>query len=184
MASRPQEQQRTWTDEQVLELVREHERLVCSYLRSLGCPPDRVDDLAQETFLRLFSRPPGKREPAHLRGTLFVVARNLHFNSLRDEAARPRLEEVERAWNEFERGDGGSAYLDALRACLEQLPLRTREALELRFGSGAARSAIAARLQLSLGGVKSLLSRATEDLRACVRRRRGANSVDSLGAAQ
>lgn len=86
----------------MLALVREHERLVRSYLRSLGCPADRLEDLAQETFVRIFTRPARDRELSELRGTLRVVARNLFFNSLRDDGSRPDLEDLERAWMEFE----------------------------------------------------------------------------------
>ena len=79
-----------WNDEQVLALVRAHERLVSSYLRSLGCPADRIEDLAQETFLRLFCSPPRDRSPAELRGYLCIVARNLLLNSRRADASRLR----------------------------------------------------------------------------------------------
>jgi RNA polymerase sigma-70 factor (ECF subfamily) len=173
-----------WTDQQVLSLVREHERLVRSYLRSLGCPAERVDDLAQETFLRLFSQPAREHGSAGLRGTLCVVARNQFFNSMRADAARPKLEELDRAWGEFERADSGSAYLSALQGCLERLPERTREVLTLRFGSNTPRTEIAERTQLSLGGVKSLLLRGKESLRECIERKLGLSSVDSLEAAQ
>jgi RNA polymerase sigma-70 factor (ECF subfamily) len=178
------ELRRGWTDEQVLSLVREHESLVCSYLKSLGCPADQVDDLAQETFLRMFSRPAVDRGAAGLRGTLCVVARNLFFNTLRADAARPDLEQIDRAWVEFEGCDAGSAYLDALRGCLERLPGRTREVLRLRFGSNTPRAEIASRMELSLGGVKSILLRTKEDLRACIERKLGMDPADSLEAAQ
>jgi len=179
--AKPREQRsRAWSDESVPRLVREHERLVRSYLRSLGCPPDLVEDLAQETFLRLFARPAETLETPALRGTLCTAARNLYFNSLRDDGARPRLEEIERAWADYEGDDAGSSYLDALSACLERLPGRTREALRLRFGSNAPRAEIAARLELSLGGLKSLLLRAKQELRACVSRRLGLGSADSV----
>ena len=173
-----------WSDELVLRLVREHERLVRSYLRSLGCRPDRVEDLAQETFLRLFSRPATELDATALRGTLCVTARNLYFNTMRADAARPKLEEIERAWVEYDGGDGGSSYLEALRGCLERLPSRTREALRLRFGANVSRTEIAARLKLSLGGVKSLLLRAKHDLRDCMRRRLGPGSIDSVDSAE
>jgi RNA polymerase sigma-70 factor (ECF subfamily) len=172
----------TWNDDQVLALVSLHERLVCSYLRYLGCPPDRVEDLAQETFLRLFCSPARDRSPGELRGYLCAAARNLLLNSHRADAARPKLEPLDRAWIEFERADGGSAYLDALRGCLEGLPPPTREVLRLRFGSDMPRAAIAARVQSSLGGVKSLLLRSKEQLRGCIRRKLGLDLLDSVEA--
>ncbi len=173
-----------WTDEQVLALVREHERLVRAYLRSMGCRGDRVEDLAQETFLRLFTRPIEDRGPNGLRAYLCVAARNLYINSLRSDASKPILEELDSAWGEFEGRDGGSAYLDALRGCLETLPARTREVLQLRFGSEMSRTEIAARTQLSLGGVKSLLLRSKESLKACVERKLGEGKIGFMEAVQ
>ncbi len=172
----------TWNDEQVLALVRAHERLVSSYLRALGCPADRIEDLAQETFLRLFCSPPQDRSPAELRGFLCVAARNLLLNSRRTDASRPKLEPLDRAWVEFEGEDAGSAYLEALRTCLEHLPSQTREVLRLRFGCDMPRAAIAARVKSSLGGVKSLLLRSKETLRGCIRRKLGLDQLDSLEA--
>ena len=85
---------------------------------------------------------------------------------------------------EFEGADAGSAYLDALRSCLERLPSRTREVLRLRFGSDMPRTAIAARMELSLGGVKSLLLRSKQQLRACILGKLGMDHPSSLEAAQ
>ena len=172
----------TWSDEQVLALVGAHERLVSSYLRSLGCRADRVEDLAQETFLRLFCSPAKDRSTAELRGYLCTAARNLLRNAYREDAARPTLETLDLAWGEFEGEDGGSAYLDALHACLERLPTQTREMLRLRFGCDMPLAAIAARVQSSLGGVKSVLLRSKEQLRGCIRRKLGLDQLDSVEA--
>ncbi len=184
MTQRRKTRETDWNDEQVLALVRAHGRLVSSYLRSLGCREDRNEDLAQETFLRLFCSPPQDRSPAELRGYLCIVARNLLLNSRRADASRPKLESLDRAWVEFEGADAGSAYLDALRGCLERLPSQTREVLRLRFGCDMPRAAIAARVKSSLGGVKSLLLRSKEQLRACIRRKLGLDQLDSLEATQ
>ncbi len=173
-----------WSDVQVVELVREHERLVRAYLRSLGCPAQRVDDLAQETFLRLFTQPGVPRAGAPLRGYLCSTARNLFLNSLRADAAAPDLDQVARAWSEYEAAGAGSTYLDALQGCLGELSERAREALRLRYGSEASRAAIAERLRLSLGGVKSLILRSKESLRACIERKLGLAPVDPAEAAQ
>lgn len=174
---------RDWTDEQVIQLVGEHERLVRAYLKSMGCPAERVEDLAQETFLRLFTRPFQERGAAGLRGYLCRVARNLFLNSLRADAAAPDLTEVDRAWSEFDPTDAGSAYLDALHDCLELLPPRARKALRLRYGSNTSRAAIAAGMRLSLGGVKSLILRSKETLRVCIQRKLGIASVGAAEAA-
>ena len=175
MREHPVERGRGWSDDRIRALVQEHERLVRAYLRSLGCPEDRVDDLAQETFLRLFARPAEGLERPALRAYLRTTARNLFLGSLRREApGRPlatELAPVDRAWHEYERGDGGSTYLEALRGCLETLPVRTRDVLRMRYGSGTSRDAIAAQTRLTVGGVKSLILRGKERLRDCIERK-------------
>jgi len=182
MTQRDQSGAPAWSDEQVLTLVGTHERLVRSYLRSLGCPADRIEDLAQETFLRLLRSSPRDRSAGELRGYLCAAARNLLSNARRADATGPRLESLDPAWLEFEGTDGGSAYLDALRSCLERLPARAREVLHLRFGCDMPRAAIAEQVQVSLGGVKSLLLRSKEQLRGCVQRKLGLDQLDSLEA--
>ena len=172
-----------WSDDEILDLVRTHQRLATSYLRYLGCPGDRVDDLAQETFLRLLRRPPRDRRPAGVRSYLCTIARNLLLNSVRDEAARPALVPLDRAWASFVRADAGAASLDALRGCLGRLPRRSREVLRLRFGLDLPRDVVAARAGLSLGGVKSILLRSKELLRDCVRRALAGDGRRSLETA-
>lgn len=158
------------TDSEILEFVRAHERFVRSYLRSLGCPDDRVDDLAQDTFLRVLERAP----EACNRAYIATVAANLFRNSLRGRALDPKLvKHVDQVWTDFHRADEGDTWITAMRACVEGLPERTREALQLRYGRDVARDEIAKRLSLSVGGVKSLLLRGKEALRDCVERRLG-----------
>lgn len=78
---------------------------------------------------------------------------------------------AEAAWNAYARGDAGASYRDALARCLQRLPPRDRAALERRYQAGGSRAAVAAALQLSDEGTKTVLRRARLRLQACVRRR-------------
>ena len=74
--------------------------MVWRFLRLCGAPPAAADELTQETFVRLWQRPPADRGEAALQGWLRVTARNL----FRDSRRRVRGElpfdehEVEAAW--------------------------------------------------------------------------------------
>ena len=61
----------------------------------------------------------------------------------------------------------------ALDTCLEQVHGRGRTALALRYGEGLSPTAIAAKLAISSGAVRTLLYRVREALRACIQREMG-----------
>ena len=69
------------------------------------------------------------------------------------------------------RDDGGDLQKEALRRCLAELPARSRRAVELRYGEGRSRDAIAAELELTPEGAKSLLMRIRRALGDCIRRK-------------
>ncbi len=152
-------------------VVRTHQSTVWRYLRFLGCDPDLADDLAQETFLALASTRLPDRGPEALSGWLRGTARNLmraRRRSLRRELATATPEQIEGAWFEYARDDGGASYRAALHSCLATLSEKDRIAVDQRYSERASRSAIAARLDMSVEGVKSLLRRAKAALRTCI----------------
>jgi RNA polymerase sigma-70 factor (ECF subfamily) len=162
-----------WTEEQVTSLVQEHQGAVLAYLRSLGCPADLVEDLLQDTFMRVLVGGLEDRGASATRAFLRRVARNLWIERLRREG-RSRLlelEAVERAWQRFEREDEGDSYLAALRDCLGLLDPSTVEVLRLRYGDGLKRSEIARRRSASPSAIKSTLHRAKAHLRRCIERK-------------
>ena len=59
----------------------------------------------------------------------------------------------------------------SLAECLETLTERSRRALDLFYREGAGRTRIAEALDLTVDGVKTLMRRARETLRACIGRR-------------
>ncbi len=162
----------TWDETRIAHLVVHHQRGVAAYLLSIGCQADAVDDLVQETFLALLRSPFEERSPAATATFLRSIARNLFCKSLRRGRREfADLDAIDAAWVHFVGDDDGDSYLAALQQCLAELTATSREALSLRYRDGLAPSAIAARLQLSIGGTKSTLLRAKERLRACIRRK-------------
>lgn len=162
------------------ELVRLHQAGVWRYLRFLGCDEAQADDLTQETFLAVHRRPFDERSEAATAGYLRTVARNQFLMSVRRDRRRPvasgLLDDLDPAdadlaesvWATFAGEDGGEAWLDALRGCVEELNGRARQAIDLHYRDDLSRVQIATELDLTEDGVKSLLRRTREVLRKCV----------------
>src|SRR5215469_6748452 len=149
-------------------LVREHQTGVWRYLRVLGCPAAEAEDLTQETFLAVLTKPFHDYNRQATAAYLRQVARNLFISSRRRAVAVAELDEAEAAWLRWAIKDDGQELLDALQACLQKLTDRARQALDLRFGRQTPRAEIAATLGLSEDGAKNLMQRAKQQLRACI----------------
>jgi RNA polymerase sigma-70 factor, ECF subfamily len=165
-------------------LVKEHQAGVWRYLRVLGCDANEAEDLTQETFLAVLTKPFHDHNHSATAAYLRTVARNLLVTSRRKTARGPivgagaaagerqtiELAEADAAWRRWAAHDEGEDLLAALRHCLEGLTARARQAIDLRYGAQASRSAIASALNLSEDGAKNLLQRAKQQLRQCVER--------------
>jgi RNA polymerase sigma-70 factor (ECF subfamily) len=161
------------TADDLAGLVATQQRALWRYLRALGAAPALADDLLQETFVAAWQRGLGDARDAGalLRG----IARHLWLRSRRAFARRRETaiaDAVDALWAARSQQDGGDAEVDALRACLDGLDGRARQALELLYGDGRQRREVAAALGMKENGVKMLLQRTRQLLRACIERRR------------
>lgn len=156
------------------ELVRSYQAGVWRYLRFLGADESLADDLTQETFLAVWKRHFVDHTPAATRQYLRTTARNLFLMSLRRRDRQPTLEKIELAdevWQQL-GGDDEETMLDALRACVESLTGRARQAIDLCYRHNHSRAEIGREMDLSEDGVKSLLRRTRELLRRCIEEKR------------
>jgi RNA polymerase sigma-70 factor (ECF subfamily) len=149
------------------ELVR-HERFVRSALRGLLLDEADVQDVVQETWLRVLRRPPASlREPARW---LARVARNLALSSRRSTARRARREEARASAAEPEAAPDESLERVETRqrvvAAVLALEEPYRGVVLLRYERDSPPREIARRLGRSEATVRSQLSRAHALLRA------------------
>ncbi len=148
-------------------LLLRHQDMVRRVAWRLGLRNADVDDVAQETFLKLWNNPGQIREAAALKGWLVRVASNLVMDRFRKkpmddlEAAEhvsdgaPAADEVmERNW----------AALEVDRA-IKALPDRQRLALTLVHFEQMGNIAAAAAMELSVDALESLLARARRALK-------------------
>lgn len=156
-------------------LVTQHQAGVWRYLRYLGAVGHEADDLTQETFLAVARAEFVERDARQTAGYLRTVARH-QLLALRRKQNRQidtvELEAADSVWAVAAGEDGSlGGYLDALKDCVEALEGRPRQAIDLHYRVGASRAAIAIELEMQPAGVKTLLRRTREQLRACVERK-------------
>jgi RNA polymerase sigma-70 factor, ECF subfamily len=170
-----------WLDERAFEAIfQEHYAQIYAVLFHLTGDRYEADDLAAETFWRLWDQPPARDE--NLAGWLYRVATRLGYNTLR---ASQRREHYESAAAGADPEDGlGTFHADGndparaaeqriererVRVVLRQMPLRDVQVLILRH-SGLSYKEIAAAVDIAAGSVGTLLSRAEAKFEALYRR--------------
>ena len=150
--------------------VDRHQRAVRVFVRGLA-PGSDADDLAQETFLAIWSRADRYRGAASVRSWLFAIAWRKAKDSHRRRFRRLGRETV----HHDIRGASDSASLDeriALEQALLSLSLAERAAVLLCLAAGFSHSEAAAALDMPLGTIKSHVSRGRERLKAILESKR------------
>lgn len=152
-------------------LFQEHWNRVYSALFRLVGDHAEAEDLALETFWRLYRNPPRQRD--NLGGWLYRVALNLGYNALRAFKRRKRYEQVSgydtlrhvhsadpaQEVEEEERRRG-------VRMALSRMRPRSAQLLILRY-SGLSYAEVAAAMGVSPGSVGTLLARAEREFEVC-----------------
>ncbi len=177
------------------ELYRKNTRAVVGFFVKRGFSSDEANDLAQETFLRVYKAMDTMREPEAARKFAFTTAANIWRNELRNRGALKRSGKVEsldaegqQDALELEAGPGltvGSPEDETLLRerrkqlsdALNQLPPRMRTAVKLRVDQGLKYHEIAAVMGVSIDTIKAQLYQARGRLREIL-------GADFLGVAE
>ncbi len=160
---------------------RYYDRLV-GFFRAKGVPCDEARDLAQEAFFRAFRRLGSFEGRSSFRTWLFAIAENLWKNSLRRRNedqfqvdADTVLAQQDGTLAKAPAPGWGDDPLDMvlrgegkrhLRAAIDLLPPRMRQALRLRIYHEMRYKEIACIMQISIETVKPLLHQAKLRLRS------------------
>jgi RNA polymerase sigma-70 factor, ECF subfamily len=164
------------------ELVSRYQGRLLTVLRHLVGSREQAEDLAQDVFLRVYRARKSYQPGAKFSTWLYTIANHAAANSLRTRSRHPEVTLQAR-----DSGPMGARPLDKLlQASSGQMPARQldkaemREIVQLALGSlgerqrmavllskfeGMSYSEIAEVMELSPPAVKSLLSRARENLR-------------------
>ena len=142
-------------------LVDRHRRPLLNFFARLGAS-SHGEDLAQETFVRLWNYRNKYKPAAKFTTFLYTLARHAWLDSVRRQIRFQLFADCYRAEMPAAT-DGGLGRLRKdldIQAALEQLSPRLRETLVLAVHQGLAYDEIAAILRIPVGTVKSRVSNA------------------------
>jgi RNA polymerase sigma-70 factor (ECF subfamily) len=156
------------------ELFEKYGPLVKAFMMRQGTDSSTAEELAQETMLSVWRKAAlYSREKGTVITWIFAIARNLRIDRLRSEETWVELPD------RYEQEASGDATADEVvsgeqrrslvRQALEGLPSDQREAVVLSFIEGLSHRAIADRLGLPIGTVKSRIRLAYLKLRSTIR---------------
>jgi RNA polymerase sigma-70 factor (ECF subfamily) len=127
-----------------------------------------AEDVAQETFIRMWERLSTFRPEGNFRGWICRIASNLTIDALRRQKPTADIDllPLEATNGRPEAVALRNERADAVRAAIMRLPVQTRMALVLREYEGLSYQEIADGLGIPLGTVKSRLNDARRRLQA------------------
>ncbi len=137
------------------DLVRRYQGPLVNFFRRMGARTDEGEDLAQETFLRVFAYRERYRPSGKFSNFLYVLARHAWADFARKGARGPKA--VPGAL-ESAAVSGGERRADArldVQAALEALSEKLRVVLVLSVYQGLKQEEIARALDIPVGTVKS-----------------------------
>ncbi len=152
------------------QLVDRHKDALVNYLTGLARSRDRAEELAQESFLRLYQSSARYREQGQFVPFLFRIATNL-LRSEERRARRYRILSMKFFSNGHDPRPTPQAELLQAEAgervawALAELPLKYRSPITLREIEGWSYREIASALGCQEGTVKSRINRGRERLR-------------------
>ena len=126
------------------------------------------DDIAQETFVKGFSKVGTLRDSSSFGPWITHIARNLCRDHIRVNARRREL--MEERMNDPQPG---AADYSALHEALAELPEQYRTPLMLFYFDGKSAKRLAEELEISHAGACTRLSRARRELRRIMERQAG-----------
>jgi len=145
------------------DLYERYSRDVYRFALYLSGDPALADDIASETFVRVWSSPEPVRF-ATVKGYLFTIARNLWLMERRRDSRRQGLDEIDEALPDTGPGASreveGKDELGRVLRALQEFPEIDRAALLMRAGEDLSYEEIAIALGLPVATVKVKVHRA------------------------
>ncbi|MFT7536138.1 MAG: RNA polymerase sigma-70 factor (ECF subfamily) [Hyphomicrobiaceae bacterium] len=154
--------------------VTTHQTALWRFLRLLGCAGLRAEEVAQDALIIGLQRQQQHEEPTRAAAFLRRTARHLWLRAQRADRRRAarHAKAAELLWADEMVHDDGAGWLEALDRCLEELPARSRLALDRTYRDGLGRLELGMELGIGELGVSTLLLRLRTALRGCIERRR------------
>ncbi len=149
------------------DLVRKHQRGLVNFFMRMGAS-SHAEDLAQETFIRLFKYRDRYTPSAKFTTFLYTLARHAWFDTLRKWQRRDKglaLLQADAAIRDEERQGPKEGRAEAVRAAVERLPDKLRLVVVLGVYEGLDYETISRIAGIPVGTVKSRMFVATQRLK-------------------
>jgi RNA polymerase sigma-70 factor (ECF subfamily) len=161
-------------------LVERYQERIFALIYGIVRDSHEVEDVAQEVFLKVFTRIQAFDERSQLYTWIYRVAVNAAKDHVKKRVRRPAvaLDGADRLPDAGEEPHAGAARIETarlVRAAIDTLPVRYREVLTLREIEGLSYDEIATVLGISIGTVESRLHRARARLKRKLEKAREAS---------
>lgn len=154
--------------ERFAELVRRHQDGLYRHALGMLGSPDAAADLAQDSFIRAYTRLESCSEPARFSAWLFRILRNACLDYLKDRRRKTVPIDDESILGVSDADPGLAVEQTEVRAAvlraLETLPEAQREAFLLKHVEDLSYEEMAERLGASISALKMRVKRAREAL--------------------
>jgi RNA polymerase sigma-70 factor (ECF subfamily) len=158
------------------ELVNRYQNLVFGVISQVVSDRSRVEDLAQEVFLRVHRGLPSFRGDAKLSTWIYRIVRNVCSESRRERVTVSIDERTEDGRLRYEPAAADRAFSDLerrelLEKAIARLPVDQRFLISAHYFGGQPYHELADILEMPIGTVKTLLHRAKQHLREMIEQR-------------
>ena len=145
-------------------LIRRYQPDVLRFIRHLARDPTNVEDIAQDTFVRVFRSLHRYRGDSRFTTWLFSIARNCAIDEARRGGRRQRLEQRVAGQDPpaMDEASGSSAL--EVREALASLPLELLEPVVMVDAFGLSYREVAGIVGVAEGTIKSRIHRARREL--------------------
>lgn len=136
--------------------------VVQQYVRLFNPDPDKLDELTQDVFVRLWEKREKLLQVDSFRNYLFGLTRNQVLNYIRSLKMQQKLRDMQQAPGELLTADADhkvlySQYYQMAVTAIEQLPAGRKKVVKMSIEEGLSLDEIAERLNISKSGVKHQL---------------------------
>jgi len=171
-------------------LVRENADMLTAYVRSVVRDANAADDIFQETMLTAWRRLADYDKSRPFGPWLRGIAAKVMLAHRRQRARafalcdEEILEHLDARCEAMHRqpGDTWDEKLEGLRDCIDRLPERYREAIQLRYAEEVPAEALLNRLQITMETLKKRLQRGRARLLECLERKQRWNEAPAAVA--